>query len=196
MAAEGWGQTQDEGNIIYISNDYQSKNGPFKIFHIINKDTREVKRFQAWDQAYTDLKNEIYYVGCNVSVAGWVHYYVDPKDETRQVRVKTDHILPIGNDCRGSSIKMRLQVTSEWYKGESHGKEIHGFSGKPIHGGEKVTESLVVRCFMERINPKWKSIKKGTIIDIEGPYSIEEDETGSRIIINDILFLKEVVGVR
>ena len=194
MAKEGWGITQDEGNIIYISNDYQSKNGPFKIFHIIDKKTREIKRFQGWDKAYTALKNDIFYVGCNVSVSGWVHYYIDDNGN-RQVRVKTDHILPVEGECRTGKIKMRLQVTSEWYKGVSHGKEIQAFSGKPIHGGEKVPESLVVRCYMLRTNVDWRGIKKGAIVDVEGPYSIEEDESGSRIVIQDVQFMKEIVNV-
>lgn len=195
MAKDGWGTTNDEGTIIFIDRTRQSKNGPFTIIKLRNKATDQISRIQMWDQGYKTLKNEIYYVGSNVSVAGWVHYYID-EDGTKQVRVKSDHILPLDGTCRPNTIKMRLIVTSEWYKGESHGKEIHGFSGKAVHGDEKVTESLVVRCYMPRVNPLWKLIKKGTIIDIEGTYSIEEDETGSRIVINDIQFIKEVKGVQ
>lgn len=186
MTTEGWGKTYDEGTILFIDKDRSSKNGPFTIFSIRDKVTNEIKRIQAWDQAYKDLKNEVYYIGSSVCVPGWVHYFTD-KNGCRQVRIKTDTILP-----QGGKINIRLKVTSDWYKGESVGKDIHAFSGKPISGDENITNSLVVRCYMSRYSVLWRHVTKGNIIDVTGTYNIEEDETGSRIVINNVQDIKEV----
>lgn len=189
MAKEGWGKTYDEGTILYVDKDHTSKNGPFTIIKLRDKVTNEIKRIQAWDQAYRDLKNGVYYVGSNVCVPGWVHYYID-KNDSKQVRIKTEHIFP-----QGGRICIRLKVTSDWYKGESVGKDIHAFSGRPIVGDEKISNSLVVRCYMPRTNVLWRKVIKGNIIEVNGTYNIEEDDIGSRIVINNVHNIEEIPNV-
>ena len=189
MQTEGWGQTYDEGTIIHIDRDHQSKNGPFTIINIRDKITNEIKRIQVWEQAYRDIKNEVYYIGSNVSIPGYVHYYVD-KNDNKQVRVKTKHIFP-----QGGRIKIRLKVTSECYKGESLESGIWAFSGKPFVGNEKISDTLVVRCFMPNTSILWRKVKKGSFIEVDGIYQILEDNIGSRITISNVFHIEEIRDV-
>lgn len=183
----GWGTTRDEGTITRIYDEKQSKNGPFFIFQMRDKATGDLKRIQAWGNAYWDLKNENFYVGSNVIVPGYVHYYKDEKTNTRQVRVKTQRIYP-----QGGTLNIKLLVTSDWYKGEMPDSTIQAFSGKPIYNGDRLTDSLVVRCYMSRYNPLWRLVKKGSTLNVTGIYKVDEDETGSRLVITDVLDIEEV----
>lgn len=185
----GWGITHDEGTITRIYDEKHSTNGPFFIFQMRDKSTGELKRVQAWGQAYWDLKNEKFYVGSNVFVPGYVHYYKDEKTNTRQVRVKTQNIYP-----SGGRLNIKLLVTSDWYKGAMPSNEIQAFSGKPIYNGGRLTDSLVVRCYMPTSNPLWRLVKKGSLLLVTGIYKIEEDETGSRLIMTDVLDIQEIKG--
>lgn len=186
---DGWGITRDEGIITRIYDEKQSANGPFLIFQMRDKGTGELKRIQAWGNAYWDLKQENFYVGSNVFVPGYVHYYKDEKTNTRQVRVKTQNIYPAGG-----RLNIKLLVTSDWYKGEMPDNTIHAFSGKPIYKGDRLTDSLVVRCYMPRTSVLWRKVKKGALLNVTGIYKVEEDETGSRLVMTDVLDITEIKG--
>lgn len=190
MKKEGWGHTYDEGTIINIDRDHKSMNGNFTIITLRDDVTRDIKRIQVWDQAYKDIKNEVYFVGSKVIVPGYVSFYTD-KNGFKSVALKTENIFPVGG-----RINIRLQVTSTKYKGtkpEGYGPDIEAFSGKPVLESDRVTESLVVRCYLPRTSVLCRYVDKiGAIVDVDGSYHIEKDETGTRIIIDKVYDIKEV----
>ncbi len=167
---QSWSKLVQRGTITSI---IPSNNANFFYLQIRTEEGNLVD-YQAWDYAYIQLKSDLYYIGDKVEIFGWPSFY--KKDGKNKITLKTDNILPQGSKLRGL-----YKIRSEWYKGESKGKEFHQFTAESL-----IEQGLVVHCRIPKDSIMMRQVKTDNVVDIIGNFTIDEDR-----IILDVYYMEE-----